>query len=140
MSNKPPAHQLRLVMQLWEATSKMPTGLVVMHWDERVGVEVIGAYPEEASIQEKTLMQLYSQHEFTGEAGMVSITAGAVNLASYYTGPETAIYTILILTAEEDADVYEEGLSEIARQIVANADSGQLNALLPSLFQRLSIY
>ena len=118
----------------------MPTGLVVMHWDERVGVEIVGAYPEEATIQEKTLMQLYSQHEFTGEAGMVSITAGAVNLASYYTGPETAIYTILILTAEEDADVYEEGLSEISRQIVPNIDSGQLEPLLPSLFQRLSIY
>jgi len=118
----------------------MPTGLVIMHWDERVGVEIVGAYPEEASIQEKTLMQLYSQHEFTGEAGMVSIAAGAVNLASYYTGTETAIYVILILTAEEDADVYEEGLSEIARQIVANVDSDSLNALLPPLFQRLSVY
>jgi hypothetical protein len=111
-----------------------------MHWDERIGVEIIGSYPEEASIQEKTLMQLYSQHEFTGEAGMVSITAGAVNLASYYTGPETAIYVILILTAEEVADVFEEGLAEIARQIVANVDSGQLQPLLPSLFQRLSVY
>ena len=58
-------------------------------------------YPEEASIQDKTLMQLYSQHEFTGEAGMVSITAGAVNLASYFSGPESAIYVILILTSEE---------------------------------------
>ncbi len=118
----------------------MPTGMVIMHWDERVGVEIVAAYPEEATIQEKTLMQLYSQHEFTAEAGMVSITAGAVNLASYYTGPDTAIYVIMILTAEEDADMYEEGLTEIARQIVFNVDSDQLNVLLPSLFQRLSIY
>jgi len=119
----------------------MPTGLVVMHWDERVGVEIIGSYPEEATVQEKTLMQLYSQHEFTGEAGMVSITAGAVNLASYYTGPESAIYVILILTIEEDADIYEEGLVEIARQILLHVDDPTgMNAILPPLFQRLSVY
>ncbi len=58
----------------------MPLGLVIMHWDERVGVTVVAAYPEEISIQEKTLMQLYSQHEFTGEAGMVTLMAGAINL------------------------------------------------------------
>ena len=118
----------------------MPTGLVIMHWDERVGVEILGAYPEEVVIQEKTLMQLYSQHEFTGEAGMVSLTAGAVNLASYYTGPESAVYVILILTAEEDGDAYEEGLAEITRQILMNLESDSLNSILPPLFQRLSVY
>lgn len=114
--------------------------MVIMHWDDRIGVEILESYPQEATIQEKTLMQLYSQHEFTGEAGLVSITAGAVNLASYYTGPDTSIYTILILTAEEDADMYEEGLAEITRQIIVNANTGQLAAILPSLFQRLSVY
>ncbi len=118
----------------------MPTGLVVMHWDERVGVEILGAYPEEVVIQEKTLMQLYSQHEFTGEAGMVSLTAGAVNLASYYTGPDSGVYVILILTAEEDGDVYEEGMAEITRQILMNLESESLGSILPPLFQRLSVY
>ena len=115
----------------------MPTGLVIMHWDERVGVEILGAYPEEVVIQEKTLMQLYSQHEFTGEAGMVSLTAGAVNLASYYTGSESGVYVILILTAEEDGDVYEEGMAEITRQILMNLESDSLGSILPPLFQRL---
>ncbi|MCF2138625.1 MAG: hypothetical protein K9W44_01050 [Candidatus Lokiarchaeota archaeon] len=118
----------------------MPTGMVIMHWDERIGVEILGAYPKETQIQEKTLMQLYSQHEFTGEAGLVSITAGAINLASYYTGPDSAVYIILLLTAEEDGDVYEEILAETSRQIIPNLDSGNLDALLPPLFQRLSVY
>ncbi|MHA1777697.1 MAG: hypothetical protein DRO88_00805 [Promethearchaeia archaeon] len=118
----------------------MPTGIVLMHWDERMGVEILGTYPSEVTIQEKTLMQLYSQHEFTGEPGLVSITAGAINLASYYTGPESAVYIILLLTAEEDGDVYEEMLVEVSRQIVANLDSGNFDALLPPLFQRLSVF
>ena len=87
----------------------MPLGLVIMHWDERVGVTVVAAYPEEISIQEKTLMQLYSQHEFTGEAGMVTLMAGAINLASYYTGSDTAMYIILVLNTDEEGDIFEEG-------------------------------
>jgi len=53
----------------------MPLGMLIMHWDERIGVEVLGAYPEEATIPEKSLMQIYSQHEFTGEVGMDTIQA-----------------------------------------------------------------
>jgi len=118
----------------------MPIGLEIMHWDERIGVEVLSCYPEDMVLAEKTLMQLYSQHEFTGEPGMVSMMAGSSNLASYYTGPDTAIYIVLVLTADEDGDMYEEGLVEISQQVTANLDPGALKALLPSLFQRLAVY
>ena len=118
----------------------MPTGLVVMHWDERVGVEILGQYPQEVTIQEKTLMQLYSQHEFTGDAGLVTLTAGATNLASYYTGSESGVYVILVLTVEEDGDAYDEGLAEMTRQVIMNLDPDALKQILPSIFQRLSVY
>lgn len=118
----------------------MPVGLVIMHWDERTGAEILATYPEEATIQEKTLMQLYSQHEFTGEAGLVTLMAGASNLASYYTGKESAVYVILILSSDEDGDIYEEGLSDISRSILSNIDAGSLKNVLPSIFQRLSVY
>ena len=47
----------------------MPVGLVIMRWDERVGTETLAKYPEEVTITDKTLMQVYSTHEYTGEAG-----------------------------------------------------------------------
>jgi hypothetical protein len=118
----------------------MAIGIVVMHWDERVGVDIIGKYPEQIVLDEKTLMQLYSQHEFTGEPGMVSIMAGSTNLASYYTGPESSIYVIMVLNTTEDGDAYEDGLAEISRQILLNIDTETLKDVLPSLFQRLSVY
>src|SRR6056297_1128625 len=118
----------------------MPTGMLVMKWDERMGVNILASYPEETEIQERTLMQVYSQHEFTGEAGLVVLSAGAVHLASYYTGPETSVYVILLLTAEEDGDAHEEGLVEISRQILTTLEPEPLGKMLPSLFQRLSIY
>ncbi len=118
----------------------MPMGLIVMRWDERIGVEILATYPEDAEIKEKTLMQIYSQHEFSGSAGMVSLTAGSTNLASYYTGPETSIYIVLVLSLDEDGEAYEEGLVEIARQVLMNTESEELEKILPSLFQRLSVY
>jgi hypothetical protein len=118
----------------------MPLGIEIMHWDERVGAEIIASHPEELMIQEKTLMQLYSQHEFTGEKGMVSLMTGSTHLTSYYTGPETAVYVVLVLNMDEDGDAYEEGLSEISRQIMMDLDPDVLGAILPSLFQRLSVY
>jgi hypothetical protein len=118
----------------------MPMGIVIMHWDERTGVEILARYPEEIDIQDKTLMQLYSQHEFSGEAGMVTLSVGASNLASYYTGAETAIYIIVALSLDEDGDSYEEGLVEVSRTILANLNASTLTTLLPPLFQRLSVY
>jgi len=46
----------------------MPVGIVVMKWDERVGTEILAKYPDELSITDKTLMQVYSTHEYSGEA------------------------------------------------------------------------
>jgi len=66
----------------------MPVGIVVMRWEERAGTEVLTKYPEEIEITDKTLMQVYSTHEYSGEPGMISLMVGSLNIASYYTGPE----------------------------------------------------
>ncbi len=118
----------------------MTLGILVMHWDDRKGVELLGQFPQNTVLPEKTLMQIYSQHEFTSEAGMVSIMAGSQNLASYYTGVDKAIYVVLLLDLEEDADSFEEGLLETSREIVANIATNTLKEVLPLLFQRLSVF
>lgn len=118
----------------------MPFGMIVMHWDDRMGADILAKYPKEASIEEKTLMQIYSQHEYSGDSGIVTLTSGAMNIASYYTGPEDAIYIILLLSSQEDGEVYEDGLADITQQITANRFTESFENLLPSLFQRLSVY
>lgn len=118
----------------------MPVGLVVMKWDERVGTQIIAKYPEEVVIGDKTLMQVYSTHEYTGEPGMVSLMVGTLNIASYYTGPDSGYYIILLLSLEDDPDLYEMGLADISREILANIEEDILTSLIPTLFQRLSVY
>ncbi|MFX0023473.1 MAG: hypothetical protein ACFE9S_14200 [Candidatus Hermodarchaeota archaeon] len=118
----------------------MPIGLVVMRWNERVGTEIMNKYPDEMEITDKTLMQIYSTHEYSGESGLISLMIGSLNIASYYTGPENEYYVILLLNVDEDPDSYEEGLVDVSRVILQNLNDDAYFKMIPSLFQRLSVY
>jgi len=118
----------------------MPVGLVVMKWDERIGTEILAKYPEEINVTDKTLMQVYSTHEYSGESGMISLMVGSLNIASYYTGPEKAFYIMLLLNLDDDPDAYEEGLIDVSRIILHNLEDNAYKQMIPSLFQRLSVY
>ena len=118
----------------------MPVGLVVMKWDERVGTEILAKHPEEISVTDKTLMQVYSTHEYSGESGMISLMVGALNIASYYTGPDKGYYILLLLNLDDDPDAYEGGLADVSRIILQNLDDDAYLQMIPSLFRRLSVY
>ena len=118
----------------------MPVGLVVMKWDERVGTEILAKYPEEITITEKTLMQVYSTHEYSGESGMISLMIGSLNIASYYTGPEKGYYILLLLNLDDDPDSYEGGLADASRMILQNLEEDTYVNMIPLLFRRLSVY
>ncbi|MFX1281755.1 MAG: hypothetical protein ACFFA3_20570, partial [Promethearchaeota archaeon] len=117
-----------------------PVGLVFMQWNIRVGTEILAKYPEETEISEKTLMQLYSAHEYSGEKGIITLTSGLLNILSYYTGPDTGYYLILILKTEDDPDIYEGGMADISRILLDNLEDDSFIYMFPSLFQRLSLY
>ena len=118
----------------------MPVGLVVMRWDERVGTEILAKYPEEIDITDKTLMQVYSTHEYSGESGMISLMVGSLNIASYYTGPEKGYYILMLLNLDDDPDAYEGGLADASRIILQNLEEDAYVNMIPSLFRRLSVY
>ena len=118
----------------------MPVGLVVMRWDERVGTEILAKHPEEIVITDKTLMQVYSTHEYSGESGMISLMVGSLNIASYYTGPEKGYYILMLLNLDDDPDAYEGGLADASRIILQNLEEDAYQSMIPSLFRRLSVY
>ena len=118
----------------------MPIGLVIMKWDDRAGTEILAKYPEEIVLTEKTLMQVYSTHEYSAESGMISLMIGSLNIASYYTGPEQNFYILLLLNLDDDPDAYEEGLIDISRIILGNLDNDAFLQMIPTLFRRLSVY
>ncbi|TXT53353.1 MAG: hypothetical protein BAJALOKI2v1_1020002 [Promethearchaeota archaeon] len=123
-----------------EVPNRMPVGLVVMRWDERVGTEILAKYPPEINITDKTLMQVYSTHEYSGESGMISLMVGSLNIASYYTGPEKGYYILLLLNVDDDPDAYEGGLADTSRIILQNLEDDAYKDMVPDLFRRLSVY
>ncbi|MHA2180487.1 MAG: hypothetical protein ACXAAH_03595 [Promethearchaeota archaeon] len=118
----------------------MPIGLVIMKWDDRAGTEILARYPEEIVLTEKTLMQVYSTHEYSGESGMISLMIGSLNIASYYTGPKKNFYILLLLNLDDDSDAFEEGLIDISRIILGNTENDAFLQMIPTLFRRLSVY
>ncbi|MFX1379877.1 MAG: DUF2341 domain-containing protein [Promethearchaeota archaeon] len=117
-----------------------PVGLVLMKWNERVGTEILAKYPEETIISEKTCMQIYSTHEYSGEKGTITLSVGPLNIISYYTGPEQGYYLLLILDLEDDPDLYEGGMADVLRGLIENVEDDSFKMLMPSYFQRLSLY
>ncbi|MFW9820933.1 MAG: hypothetical protein ACFFE5_15100, partial [Candidatus Thorarchaeota archaeon] len=117
-----------------------PLGLLLMKWDERIGTELLMKYPENININEKTLMQVYSVHEYSGEKGVININVESMNILSYYTGPETGYYILLVLNLDDDPDIYEGAMASVAQIIMQNIDDDSYMQMIPSLFQRLSIY
>jgi hypothetical protein len=117
-----------------------PLGIIFMKWDERVGTEILAKYPEETVISEKTLMQIYSTHEYSGEKGVVTLSAGSLNIVSYYSGPEIPYYLVMILNLDDDPDLYEAGLPYVLRTLLDNIEDDTYIQLIPSLFQRLSLF
>ncbi len=118
----------------------MPVGLIVLHFDNRKGIETIAKYPEEIQISEETQMHIISSHEYTAESGMVSLMVGSLNIASYYTGPDIAYYVLLLLDLDDDPDSYEGGLIDAAHFILQNLKMKDFKHMIPSLFQRISIF
>ena len=118
----------------------MPIGIILMRWDPKVSTEIISKYPEELIITDETLMQIYAAHEYTAEPGMISLMVGHLNIASYYTGGDRALYIILLLNLDEDPDAYEGGLADISRIITQNYENRAYLEMIPFLFQRLSAY
>jgi len=117
-----------------------PLGLVLMRWDERIGVESLEKYPQDVNVSDKTLLQVYGIHEYSGEKGAITLIRGSLNILSYYTGPESGYYIILILHLDDDPDMYEEAMANIAQILLQNLEDDAYLKMIPSLFQRLSIF
>lgn len=118
----------------------MPVGLIFTRWNELAGNEILAKFPEDIDINNRTLMQVFNTHEYTGERGMISLMVGQTHIASYYTGTDTNYCILIILEVGEDPDDYEGSLADISQILLQNVEGKEYIKLIPSLYQRLSDY
>ncbi|MHA2281741.1 MAG: LamG-like jellyroll fold domain-containing protein [Promethearchaeota archaeon] len=117
-----------------------PLGLILMKWDQRIGAELLGKYPSDINVSEKTLMQIYGTHEYSAEKGLITLIRENLNVLSYYTGPESGYYIMLILNRDDDPDIYEGEMANIATLILQNLEDDVFLQMIPLFFRRVSIY
>lgn len=116
----------------------MPNGLIFMKFDERSGMEIKAKYPEKKfKITDKTLMQILNLHEFSKQAGIVSLTLENINFVTYYSGSDSDYFFILMLNMLENPEDYEEILEEVSQIILKNLEKKKYLKLLPSLFNKI---
>jgi hypothetical protein len=118
----------------------MPKGIAIMEWNDRSGAEILATYPEEYDIDPKLMMQIFSQHEYSGEGGLIILMSETLNLASYSSGGSDQIFVILFLTEEEDGHSFEDGLADVAREMKIHKDSDDMQEILERQYRRLEIF
>ncbi|MFX0096230.1 MAG: hypothetical protein ACFE7E_00550 [Candidatus Hodarchaeota archaeon] len=96
----------------------MPLGIILVRWDDRIGTIVEAKYPPDVKASPDLAMKIYGAHVL-GERGpgFLMMKVENLNVASYYSGLELNYFVALIMAPDEDAAVFEEGLTEVAGKI-----------------------
>jgi len=119
----------------------MPDGLIVMKYDDRSGIDIKAKYPKgKMKASDKTLMHIFTLHEFIKEPGIASLTIDNINFITYYSGSGTDYFFILMLNILENSEEYEEILEKISQIILNNLEKKKYLKMLPSLFKQITDY
>jgi len=120
----------------------MPRGMIIIRWDDKFGAILEHKYPDNLEITQEQVMRIFTTHAL-GDAkpGFLSMKIEDLNVASYYTGVSVSTnqYCIsLILDSEEDADIYEEILSEVASDLLRKIDDPNFSQILIKEYEKIS--
>jgi len=113
-------------------------------WDDRLGVVVEAKYPENVTqgFADDDFLTIFSTHAMSERAGFLAMRIKRLNLASYYSGipeheGEDQYYVALLLDPQEDANPFEERLSETARMLISMAGKPNFEKFFEESFLRL---
>ncbi|MGQ4871588.1 MAG: hypothetical protein ACP6IT_07110 [Candidatus Thorarchaeota archaeon] len=130
----------------------MPLGLAVLKWDDELGPVVTAKTPKslQLGLDPTTSMRVYGiatlgETEESQRPGFNALAFEEFKLAVYYGGLNMHLkglpsMVFLVLSAEEDPEVYKDALPEIATQIFLNAEGDKYKKMVPKLYGQLARY
>ncbi|TFG07021.1 ArsR family transcriptional regulator [Candidatus Thorarchaeota archaeon] len=130
----------------------MPEGLAVLKWDDELGPVVTSKTPKslQLGLDPTTSMRVYGiatlgETEESQKPGFTSLAFDEFKLAVYYGGLNMHLkgkpsMVFLVLSPDEDPDVYKDALPEIATQIFLNAEDDEYQKLVPKLYGQIARY
>jgi len=130
----------------------MPEGLAVLKWDDELGPVVTSKIPKklQMGLDPTTSMRVYGiatlgETEESQKPGFSSLAFNDFKLAVYYGGLNMHLkglpsMVFLVLSLDEDPDVYKDALPEIATQMFLNADGDEYKKMVPKLYKQIARY
>ncbi len=130
----------------------MPLGLAVLKWDDELGPVVTAKTPKDLvmGLDPTTSMRVYGiatlgETEESQKPGFSALTFDEFKLAVYYGGLNMHLkglpsMVFLVLSPDEDPEVYKDALPEIATQIFLNAEGDRYKKMVPKLYGQLARY
>ncbi|TFG31934.1 hypothetical protein EU528_04830 [Candidatus Thorarchaeota archaeon] len=130
----------------------MPEGLAVLKWDDELGPVVTSKTPKklQVGLDPTTSMRVYGiatlgETEESQKPGFSSLAFNDFKLAVYYGGLNMHLkglpsMVFLVLSPEEDPDVYKDALPEIATQMFLNAEGDEYKKMVPKLYKQIARY
>jgi hypothetical protein len=123
----------------------MPKGIVTVRWDDTQGTVVQAKHPEDLQLTADEMMRIFTSHAMgEGKPGFMSMKLEGMNAASYYTGlaarGEPQYYIAMILGSDEDAGIYEEPLTETAKELLKQIGLKNFQDQLVKGYEKLSTY
>ncbi|TFG05305.1 MAG: hypothetical protein EU536_02285 [Promethearchaeota archaeon] len=118
----------------------MPFGILIYRFDEKAGMKVVAKHPEDILVDDKATMQIYTAHAFEGEKGFLTISIADLNIASYFTGMDSNYYIGLLLSIDENAEDYEDVLTDSVRIIMSNLEYRRYIQMLPEIYKKIVTY
>lgn len=120
----------------------MPYGVIVVRWDDKLGVVLEGMYPKTLKISEDHILRIFTTHAMgSGEASFLTMSIENLFIASYYTGlPEEGkgqFYVALFLDEKENGDSFEEPLVEVTPLLLAHVKDKNFDTFLRKQFEDL---
>jgi len=118
----------------------MPYGVIMVRWDDKLGVVVEGMYPKTLKISEDHILRIFTTHAMgSGEASFLTMSIENLFIASYYTGlPEegkSQFYVALFLDEKENGDSFEEPLLEVTPLLIAHVKDKNFDKFLMKQFE-----
>ncbi|MBD3229287.1 MAG: hypothetical protein GF329_13975 [Candidatus Lokiarchaeota archaeon] len=114
-------------------------GFFIFTWDSRTATVLKAKYPDDLEVSKDILMRIYQSHAYEEGGGFISLTIGSLNIASYFL-EDRKYYFSLLLSIEEDPDMFEDALIDAAKEVMNSLKDDKYLSLLPSITQRIRIY
>jgi hypothetical protein len=122
----------------------MPTGVLIVHWDDKKGAELHLAVPPTLAITTNLMQQIYSAHRYASlEAGFAALTFQDTRIISYFSGLKGNIigepnYAVsMLLRKDEPVMKFKELLLVESKSLLSNVSSPRIKDYLNALFEKM---